>query len=276
MGKVAVKNIIDCFTAPELESICRAIADTSSGLTGTEIGYVLQQAKIPDVDPMITKWRRLFNAFVAEQNEQKYGNHVISFLHHAMNPAKHVQNKDWFESKRKEINLVLAFHGLSLGEDGKIRRVKIATTITEAEQRADELKNKLKDRDVHPDVLKFCKAELLTDNYFHAVLEASKSVASKIRDLTGLGSDGAALVQDAFSLGNDDTPILAINPLSNDTEKGEQKGFANLLIGLFGTFRNPTAHAEKIYWEMNKEDALDILSLISLVHRKIDKVRKLK
>jgi len=276
MGKVAVKNIIDCFTAPELESICRAIADTSSGLTGTEIGYVLQQAKIPDVDPMITKWRRLFNAFVAEQNEQKYGNHVISFLHHAMSPAKHVQNKDWYDAKRKEINLVLAFHGLSLGEDGKIRRVKIATTITEAQQRADELKNKLKDRDVHPDVLKFCKAELLTDNYFHAVLEASKSIASKIRDLTGLGSDGAALVQDAFSLGKDDTPILAINPLSNDTEKGEQKGFANLLIGLFGTFRNPTAHGEKIYWEMNKEDALDILSLISLVHRKIDKVRKLK
>ncbi len=67
-----------------------------------------------------------------------------------------------------------------------------------------------------------------------------------------------------------------LNSLKTETEKGEQKGLVNLLIGLFGTFRNPTAHAEKIYWEMNKEDALDILSLISLVHRKIDKVIKLK
>ena len=276
MKKKAVNNIVECFGPPELESICRAIAETNSGLSGTEIGYVLQQSNIPDVDPANTKWKRLFNALVTEQNEQQYGNHVVSFLHHAMNPAKHVQNKAWYESKRKEINLALAFHGLSLGEDGKIRRIKVATTISEAEQRADYLKNKLKDRDVHSDVLKFCKAELLTDNYFHAVLEASKSVASKIRDLTGLGSDGASLVQDAFSFGKDDKPILAINTLSDDTEKGEQRGFVNLLIGLFGTFRNPTAHAEKIYWEMNKEDALDILSLISLVHRKIDKVRKLK
>lgn len=276
MGKVAVKNIIETFTAQELESISRAIADTNTGLTGTEIGYVLQEARIPDIDSTNTKWRRLFNAFVEEQNQQHYGNHVVSFLHHAMNPAKHVNNKIWYESKRKELNLVLAFHGLSLCEDGKIRRVKAATTISEAEQRADELKNKLRDRDVHPDVLKFCKAELLTENYFHAVLEASKSIASKIRDLTGLKSDGAVLVQDAFSLGKDNTPMLSINPLSNDTEIGEQKGFINLLIGLFGTFRNPTAHAEKIYWEMNKEDALDILSLISLIHRKIDKVIKLK
>lgn len=276
MGRVPVKNIVECFSAQELESICRAMADTSSGLTGTEIGYVLQQAKIPDVDPLITKWRRLFNAFVAEQNAQKYGNHVISFLHHAMNPAKHVNAKDLYEAKRKEVNLVLAFHGLNLGEDGKIRRIKIAKTINEAEQRADELKSKLRDRYVHEDVLKFCKAELLTNNYFHAVLEASKSVANKIRELTDLGSDGAVLVQEAFGLGNENKPLLALNSLKTDTEKGEQKGFINLLIGLFGTFRNPTAHAEKIYWEMNEEDALDILSLISLVHRKIDKVRKLK
>jgi uncharacterized protein (TIGR02391 family) len=275
MSKV-VKNIVKCFTAAELESICKIIAETNSGLSGTEIGYSLQQANIPDVDPINTKWRRLYNAFVAEQNEQKYGNHVVSFLHKVMDPAKHVQNKDWYETKRKEINLVLAFHGLSLCEDGKIRYVEVATTINEAEQRADYLKNKLKDRNVHPDVLKFCKAELLADNYFHAVLEASKSIASKIRAITGLGSDGAILVQEAFGFGKDNNPILAINQLNNEAEKGEQKGFINLLVGLFGTFRNPTAHAEKIYWEMNKEDALDILGLISLVHRKIDKVQKLK
>ncbi len=275
MGK-RVKKIVKCFNPQELESICRAIADTSSGLTGSEIGHILQQSRIPDVSPTMTKWKRLFNALVTEQNKQNYGNHVVSFLHHSMNPAKHANNNDWYESKRKEINLVLAFHGLNLGEDGKIRNVKIASTITEAEHRADDLRNKLKDRRVHSDVLKFCRAELLTDNYFHAVLEASKSIASKIRKLTGLGSDGANLVQEAFSLGKNNLPMLAINSLRNETEIGEQKGFVNLLIGLFGTFRNPTAHAEKIYWEMEIEDALDILSIISLVHRKLDKVTKIK
>ncbi len=108
------------------------------------------------------------------------------------------------------MNLALAFHGLNLGEDGKIRHTEIAKTINEAEQRADDLRKILMERDVHPDVLNFCKAELLTQNYFHAVLEATKSVANKIRNLTNLGSDGANLIQEAFGLGKDDKPILAI------------------------------------------------------------------
>ena len=40
-------------------------------------------------------------------------------------------------------------------------------------------------------------------------------------------------------------------------------------------FRNPTAHAEKIYWPIGEQDALDILSLVSLVHRKLDDARRL-
>jgi len=44
----------------------------------------------------------------------------------------------------------------------------------------------------------------------------------------------------------------------------------NLLRGLFGTFRNTTAHAPKITWKIEEQDALDILSLVSLVHRRLD------
>ena len=50
----------------------------------------------------------------------------------------------------------------------------------------------------------------------------------------------------------------------------------NLLIGLFGMFRNTTAHIPKIKWEINKQDALDILSLASLVHRKLDNTKRLR
>ena len=57
--------------------------------------------------------------------------------------------------------------------------------------------------------------------------------------------------------------MLAINALLTDTDKGEQRGFANLLIGLFGTIRNPLAHNPKIEWEMSEQDALDILTMAS-------------
>jgi nitrogenase molybdenum-iron protein alpha/beta subunit len=35
-------------------------------------------------------------------------------------------------------------------------------------------------------------------------------------------------------------------------EKSGQRGFTNLLKGLFGTFRNPTAHARRIKWNMSE------------------------
>jgi uncharacterized protein (TIGR02391 family) len=54
--------------------------------------------------------------------------------------------------------------------------------------------------------------------------------------------------------------MLAINSLSNDSEISEQKGFANLVRGTFGMFRNPTGHAARITWQMTEEDAEDLFS----------------
>lgn len=64
--------------------------------------------------------------------------------------------------------------------------------------------------------------------------------------------------------------MLAINALSSSNEQSEQNGFANLVNGIFGMFRNPTAHAPRISWPINKADAEDLLSLASLVHRRLD------
>ena len=47
--------------------------------------------------------------------------------------------------------------------------------------------------------------------------------------------------------------------------------FANLLKGLFGAFRNPTAHGARNIWPMPEDDALDLFSLASYVHRRIDR-----
>jgi uncharacterized protein (TIGR02391 family) len=42
--------------------------------------------------------------------------------------------------------------------------------------------------------LKYCRVELMQDNYFHSVFEAVKGLAQRIRDLSGVQLDGAALV----------------------------------------------------------------------------------
>ncbi|WP_413469295.1 TIGR02391 family protein, partial [Pseudomonas gessardii] len=99
-----------------------------------------------------------------------------------------------------------------------------------------ELRADLEGRGVHPDVLRFCRAELLADNYFHAVQEAVKSVADKMRSRAGVRDDGATLV-DRVLAGH--PPLLSINALKTVSERSEQSGFANLIRGTFGMFRNP-------------------------------------
>ncbi|WP_232435592.1 TIGR02391 family protein [Burkholderia ubonensis] len=116
-------------------------------------------------------------------------------------------------------------------------------------------------------MLAFCRSELVADNYFHAVLEASKSVAAKLRERTGLTDDGATLVDRALG-GN--PPMLAINALADDSQLSEQRGFANLVKGMFGMFRNTTAHAPRVHWNMTRNDAEDLLTLASLIHRRLD------
>ena len=59
-------------------------------------------------------------------------------------------------------------------------------------------------------------------------------------------------------------------PTATETEKSEQKGFANLVKGMFGTFRNVTGHAPKTTWPISEQDALDLLPLVSYIHRRID------
>ena len=253
-----------------LEAVCKVLGDTASGLTGGEIERLLQVRGFADPGP-ITKWQRLHQAFLAQQTRDRCANNVVAFIADAMAPARYLNNRKVFETRRAALNVALAFVGISVREDGNVERRDVAKTLSQAEGRASLLHRALQDRKVHPEVLKFCRAELLEDNYFHAVLEATKSVADRLRGLTGLTEDGSELADKALMLGAAGHPRLAVNACSEESERSEQKGFAWLVKGLFGAFRNPTAHAPRMSWTMSEQDALEILSTISYVHRRLDR-----
>ena len=267
-------NHIPPFNPQDLEALAKILGATEGGLTGSEIGRLLQDTKIPDPTPEQTKWKRLYNAFATFQNRKKFGNHVVVFINHTMRPVGYTSQVNLFSERRDALNVVLAFSGMQVRRDGKVVRARKSDDLADAMQRASRLHAALSNRQVHPDVLRYCKPELLQENYFHGVFEATKSIAAKIRSLSGLSGDGAALVNAAFSLGKHQTPILAINSLTTETERSEQRGFGNLLLGLFGTVRNPLAHRPKQEWPMSEQDALDILTMASLIHRKLDRAQR--
>jgi uncharacterized protein (TIGR02391 family) len=256
-----------------LEGLCRVIADTSNGLTGSELSKAIRDSKMNDVSPEMTKWKRLYNSCVDMQVRTNCSNNILTLIQISYHPSRFINNKERFEERRSELNKILSFVGLEFSDKGKFHPVTKSETISDAEKRATLLLTKLNDRDVHSDIIRFCKSELLQDNYFHAVFEATKSVADKIRRMTGLTGDGAELIDLIFSINN---PILRINDLKTETEISEHKGFANLLKGFFGMFRNTTAHAPKITWVIEEKDALDMMSMASLMHRKLDNAVKIK
>lgn len=257
------------FDQVHLQRLCDTLADTITGLTGSEIGQLLSQLRIGD-GISSTKRHRLFEALSIRQEQDRCGNSVAAFIQAAMNPVRYTDAADHFESKRNELNQILAFSGYELGEDGKLRPNEPATTLTEAAERAGRLKAELRRRGVHSDVLSFCRSELIERNYFHAVFEATKSVADKIRNKAGLLSDGARLVDEAFGLAGSGIPLLAFNSLQTEPERSEHTGLMNLMKGMFGTFRNVTAHAPKVSWTITEQDALDLLTIASFLHRRLD------
>ncbi len=256
------------FRADELQAIADAMADTHEGLTGSEIAYLLESCSIPDPSPTMNKRNRLYNAFVVHQNSTHNRVRILGFIRKAMRPARFARDAERFEPLRRNLNRALAFSGLVVEESGELVESTRAQTLTEAQKRANELRADLNTRGVHPDVIVFCREELLTDNYFHAVLEAVKSIGDKIRKKTGLTADGGTLIDLSFS---GKPPMIAINLLRTESEISEQKGFANLIKGTFGMFRNPTAHEARVNWEMTKEDAEDLLSIVSMIHKRLDK-----
>ena len=256
-----------CFSQSQLEAIAAALGDTNEGLTGAEIGRLLATCRMSDPTPSLAKRYRLHNAFAESQNSRQDRKAILAFIRHSMKPERYARCPERFEPMRMNLNRVLAFAGLAVDASGELSKAERARTLSEAERRAQDLRENLTARGVHPDVLRFCRAELVADDYFHAVLEATRSIADKIRNRTGLGDDGAILVDRALG---GDPPMLAVNAFQTESERGEQRGFANLVKGVFGMFRNPTAHAPRIHWAMNESDAEDLLSLASLVHRRLD------
>ena len=65
------------FSANVLEGIAKILGDTNRGLTGSEIGHILQTAKLQDIDSSNTQWKRIYNAFAEFQNKHQTSNNCL-------------------------------------------------------------------------------------------------------------------------------------------------------------------------------------------------------
>lgn len=256
---------IQPFPAGTVEGVAKVLGELYSG---SEVTRVLAEVPLRD-DPGegITKWRRIAHALSANQAKTATGNALVGLVARAMNPHRTLDRKARADGARDELNQILSLSGLQVLDDGRVARTKQARTDTEALSRSSRLQTVLTQRGAHAQVLAYCRPELLRVDYYEAVFEAIKGLSSRLREMTGIDADGHKLVDGAL-LGP--SPQVRLNPGATESQRNEQTGVANLAKGLFSAFRNPAAHEPRLRWTMSEQDAMDVLSTLSLIHRRLD------
>jgi uncharacterized protein (TIGR02391 family) len=257
-----------------IEQIARLIGATDSEFSNNKIERAFARLNIKEVNPptgnqIKAKWRRIDDTLVGHQRRTNSGQVVVRFIEDCVNPGNFMDRPDRFDHWRDALNGVLVFEGLSISRAGKVEKGSKAETLDEAAKIADSLIAELKRRAVHPTVLAFCDRELLQKDLFHGVHEATKSVFERLRQATTETSDGSELIEALFGLGNG-APVIAINDCDTESEKSEHKGFANLMKGAYGIWRNTTAHDARAVSEVKRQEVLDALGTLSYIHRRLD------
>lgn len=247
--------------------IAKALADTEFGFKGSELALLIPQCRFVDIDPNNTKYKRLYNAFVDRVMREQNTNCIYAFIQEVLKPARGLNDYVNHEKRRLKVNEVLMLHGVEINEKGQFITITKAETVSEVQRRTKDLQQRLYGYNAHSYVLKCCREELLQENYFHAVLEAAKSLLDRLRELTCLTEDGTALVDKALSVKN---PMVAMNTLRTESERNQQNGLREMINGVIHMVRNVTAHELKIRWDINEKDAVEILSLISTLHKYLD------
>lgn len=269
----------------QLKAVCDVLAHTSDGLSKSELSRLLQQSQIALVDDGksnngysytlgLNKRDWLYNCLANEINTNKSLQRVFDFIAKALNPvAFTVQgDREKYIHLLEETNKVLLLAGLFVSKEGKVVDVVQATTLDEVDRRVNHLKREFYNRAIHNEVQKYCIKDYLRKDYYDAVFEAAKGLAERVRQITGLSSDGGELFQKAFAKGD---PYLFFNSMQTDSEKSEFTGVKELLEAIFHLVRNPAAHTPKINWRVEETKALDVLTLISFAHKYLDECHRM-
>ena len=123
-------------------------------------------------------------------------------------------------------------------------------------------------RNFHSEVIKHSQRLFSQTNYFHAVFEAAKAYNKDVKEKSKSDKDGQPLMLNVWGC---DNGVLKVTSCQTQTDKDFQDGIKFISGGLMSAIRNPTAHEPAITWPIDKQDCLDILSLITFLYRQLDK-----
>ena len=249
----------------QLCAICKKLGEH---ISGSNISMMLEAFHLSSgLDANATKWKRIFNAVVIHQNENHNDTALREIIEWIMCPANFIDNQPAFYNALDDLNPLLSFAGLELTPEGKVHHRGIAKTLDDANLTISRLQQDLKKFDIHPQILACCRPEIVSQNLFHLVFEASKCIMEKLREISGLSIDGNSLVNQCFDGKN---PLIIMNKLTTQDDCSEHKGLQSLLNAIVYLHRNPKAHTPKYLSNDTYQATLEALIMISRARYALD------
>lgn len=250
---------------PTLDNLAKAIC--TENIAGKSLTDCFKSKKLSCDCAESTKWKRLTYVFNKYQRRTASSSSTFLIIEYLMNPVNFIGKETAYRSQISEINKILITEGYELDLSGKVHRAERVTSLDKIEEKYNRLVTELNRRCVHSEVLKYCKKELLQENYFHSVFEAAKGLSDRVREISGVDEDGTNLYNAVFSIKN---PILQLNELSTDSLRNQQNGFKEMLNGITHYVRNVNAHEPRIKWVIEESEAVNVLMTISFLHSMLD------
>lgn len=270
-------------TVPSIDNtyitmICDAFVALEDVISDGELGALIISSGIQDLHHNASRHRRLTSAFIADQDHHRCADNLAVFMKRAGFHIKKSRGETAYKRYMNQMNQVLSFAGYELDAQSDLKlldRSKTTYVSPEAEERAKQFRDTVKQHKFHPDIELVCRAEYFVEKgYFRAVKEAMRLLLEKIKAKSVLGFDGPELAEHAFAFAWPSRPVLAINGFMTEKDLAEQFSFMVLLKAFFLMFQDEQTRSYRPGWDMNLEDAINLLNLVSYFHRKVDKAKK--
>jgi uncharacterized protein (TIGR02391 family) len=146
-------------------------------------------------------------------------------------------------------------------------KIVFNSTITPtSNSNKSQRENLYNSRYYHSEIQKHSRNLFIEGKYFHAVFECCKAFDKYVQEKSKIEKTGSKLMTQALKISG----TLKLNQQITSSDKNEQMGVMNLCIGLMSAVRNTGAHEPELNWPIQQNDAMDILSLLSFLWRKID------
>ncbi|WP_052402713.1 TIGR02391 family protein [Methanococcoides methylutens] len=252
---------MDNFSHSALENLSKIIGDK---YTGSEITEFFHKIGYNDIQhDGTTKWRFVYDRLKDIQNTNGYFA-IAKVIEQLCSPEEFIQDKDGFSRLLEQVNEILSYYKLRVNDNGKI--IKDSSIEPKLQSKVTEDAKLFNSRHYHPEIKKHAFKLFNEGRYFHAVFECCKAFDKYVSEKADTDKHGSKLMTEALSLKG----CLKLNAQQTETERNEQQGLMHLCAGLMSAIRNPQGHEPELHWKMTREDALDVLSLMSYLYRQIE------